>query len=150
MKPILKFISLAVPILGLAIFLWLGRESPETPPTAPAGVGRPGEGAPLAELAVPAELSAEAAMGRRAFEAFCADCHGTNAAGRDGLGPPLVHRIYEPGHHADMAFVLAVRNGVRSHHWRFGDMAPIEGLTDADIRHITRYVRELQHENGID
>ena len=70
-------------------------------------------------------------------------CHGRHATGSD-QGPPLVHRIYEPNHHADIAFRLAVRNGVRAHHWPFGNMAPVEGVSDEDAIKITRYVRELQ------
>ena len=105
--------------------------------------------APIVEVAIPAELSANAQIGTRVFEAKCAACHGTNAAGQNGVAPPLVHKIYEPSHHSDMAFVLAAKNGVRSHHWDFGNMPPVEGLTDADVKMIARFVRELQAENGI-
>ena len=106
-------------------------------------------GEPLAVVKVPATLSADAQIGKRAFEAKCARCHGANAAGQNGVAPPLVHNIYRPAHHADAAFVLAAKNGVRSHHWKFGNMPRIEGLTDADVTYIARYVRELQQENGI-
>ncbi|TNF21211.1 MAG: cytochrome c [Rhodobacteraceae bacterium] len=116
---------------------------------APPDTGTLAEGAPIVEVALPAELSANAQIGKRAFDAKCAECHGANAAGRNGVAPPLVHKIYEPGHHSDMAFVLAAKNGVRAHHWRFGDMPPVEGLTDGDVKLIARYVRELQKENGI-
>lgn len=105
--------------------------------------------APLVEVAPPSELSPDAQIGKRGFEANCAVCHGLNAAGQDGVAPPLVHKIYEPGHHADFAFMTAARNGVRSHHWPFGNMPPVEGLTDTDIGYIVRYVRELQKANGI-
>jgi len=44
---------------------------------------------------------------------------------------------------------LAAKNGVRSHHWRFGDMPPVDGVTNADVMMIARYIRELQKENGI-
>ncbi|MCF3595050.1 cytochrome c [Rhodobacteraceae bacterium LMO-12] len=107
------------------------------------------EGAPIAQVTLPAELSANAEMGKRAFEAKCAQCHGEDAAGQNGVAPPLVHILYEPNHHSDMAFVMAAKNGVQSHHWRFGNMPPVEGLTDADVKMIARYVRELQKENGI-
>jgi len=106
-------------------------------------------GAPLATVKIPAELSADAQIGKRGFEAKCAVCHGDNAAGQNGVAPPLVNNIYRPGHHSDMAFVLAAKTGVRSHHWKFGNMPPIEGLTDADVKYIARYIRELQEENGI-
>lgn len=104
----------------------------------------------LVQVAVPTTFSEAAQIGKRAYDAVCAECHGDNAAGRNGMGPPLVHKIYEPSHHADAAFLLAVRNGVRAHHWNFGNMPPQQGLTDADVKGITRYVRELQRANGIE
>ena len=107
------------------------------------------QGDPIVTVTLPAELSPNAQIGKRAFEAKCAACHGENAAGQNGVAPPLVHKIYEPNHHSDMAFVLAAQNGVRSHHWKFGNMPPVEGLTNADVKYIARYVRELQKENGI-
>ena len=109
----------------------------------------PSDGTDMVAVAVPAQLSGEARLGKRVFDENCAACHGANAAGQDGVAPPLVHRIYEPGHHADFAFQRAVRQGVRAHHWRFGDMPPVEGLSDTDIARATLYVRELQRENGI-
>jgi mono/diheme cytochrome c family protein len=107
------------------------------------------EGAPIVEVTLPAELTADAQIGKRAYEAKCAECHGTNAAGQNGIAPPLIHKIYEPSHHSDMAFVMAAKNGVRAHHWRFGNMPPVEGVTDGEVKLITRYVRELQEENGV-
>jgi hypothetical protein len=65
-------------------------------------------------------------------------------------GPPLVHPVYRPGHHADVAFELAVRRGVRAHHWRFGDMPPQPAVPPGEVGQITRFVRELQQANGID
>ncbi len=107
------------------------------------------EGQPMVAVTRPKTLTAEATMGKRAFDATCAACHGNDGAGKLGSGPPLVHKVYEPSHHSDMAFVLAVQNGVRSHHWRFGDMPAQSGLTKADVAAITTYVRELQRTNGI-
>lgn len=98
-------------------------------------------------LTVPA-FSTEAEAGQALFEENCMACHGRHASGSD-QGPPLVHRIYEPNHHADISFILAVRNGVRAHHWPFGNMAPVEGVSDEDTIKIIRYVRELQRANGI-
>jgi len=105
--------------------------------------------APLVEVAVPATFTEQQAMGQIAFEANCAACHGVNAAGRDGVAPPLVHKIYEPSHHGDEAFQRAVALGVQAHHWPFGNMAAIEGLTRADVATIVSYIRSLQVENGI-
>ena len=101
-----------------------------------------------AAVAAPPALSAKAQAGREVFNARCALCHGNAAAG-SGQGPPLVHRIYEPGHHQDFAFRNAVRNGVMAHHWQFGNMPPVPGLSDNDIEQLICYVRELQRANGI-
>ncbi|MAE89200.1 MAG: cytochrome C [Pelagibaca sp.] len=131
--------------LGLAaVWAYVGAN-----PTAPATPPETG-GTTLAEVTVPDSLSAEAQIGERAFDAVCAACHGDNGAGVDGSGPPLVHKIYEPSHHADMAFFMAVERGVQAHHWSFGNMPPQQGLTRADVAGIVTYVRELQRANGID
>ncbi|MCY3542937.1 MAG: cytochrome c [Chloroflexi bacterium] len=86
--------------------------------------------------------------GEQLFADNCARCHGAAADGTL-LGPPLVHRIYEPGHHADFTFYNAVKNGVVSHHWDFGDMPPVAGLSEDDVTQIIAYVRGLQREGGI-
>ncbi len=96
----------------------------------------------------PATYSALGRDGKTLFDRNCAACHGENASGTD-FGPPLVHDIYNPGHHADEAFVLAARNGVRAHHWPYGDMPPVDGVNEAQARAIATYVRELQAANGI-
>ena len=103
----------------------------------------------LADVTVPELLSARARAGERIFRENCVICHGTNAAGKDGIGPPLVHIFYEPSHHGDEAIQRAVAIGVESHHWSFGDMAPVEGLTRSDVALVIAYIRELQRANGI-
>ncbi|KAA9008851.1 c-type cytochrome [Histidinibacterium aquaticum] len=132
----------AIAVAAAAYFLG-PRSAPETAEQMPA----PGD--PIVSVAMPENLSTEATMGERAFDAVCATCHGDNAAGKMGSGPPLVHEIYEPSHHGDMAFQMAVQRGVQAHHWRFGNMPPQEGLTQADVSMIVAYVRELQRANGI-
>jgi mono/diheme cytochrome c family protein len=131
-------------VAGLAYAIWtaLGQSVQNTPDTPVAG----GE---MADVAVPDTLTQNAQIGKRAFEANCASCHGTNAAGREGVAPPLVHKIYEPSHHADESFQRAVASGVRAHHWPFGDMRAVEGLTRGEVTLITTYIRELQRANGI-
>ena len=105
----------------------------------------PASGVPA--VVVPS-LSENARAGEQVFNANCALCHGPNASGT-GLGPPLVHKIYEPGHHQDFTIQSAVRNGVPAHHWQFGNMPPVPAVTDEDIPNIICYIRELQRANGI-
>ena len=107
-------------------------------------------GDPIVGVTVPEELSFNASLGKRVFEKNCAACHGLNGAGKNGAAPPLVHKIYEPSHHGDMAFLLAAKNGVQSHHWKFGNMPPVEGVEEGDVKLIVLYIRELQRENGIE
>ncbi|NQV57078.1 MAG: cytochrome c [Rhodospirillales bacterium] len=94
------------------------------------------------------KLSTLALRGKVAFDENCVSCHGNNGAGSD-QGPPLVHDIYNPGHHADPAFYLAAQRGVPRHHWQFGNMPPLPQVTRKDLTEIIRYIRELQRANGI-
>ena len=96
----------------------------------------------------PATTPAELQSGKTLFDGRCGQCHGDAARGTD-QGPPLVHRIYHPGHHGDGAFRLAPKRGVRQHHWPFGDMQPVPDVTDDDMTAIIFYIRELQYINGI-
>ena len=101
-----------------------------------------------ADAVVIPEFSAKATAGARLFAENCASCHGTNATGTE-QGPPLLHKVYEPGHHPDSSFQRAVQQGVMSHHWRFGNMPPVQGVSREDVAKIIAYVRELQRANGI-
>ena len=60
-----------------------------------------------------------------------------------------IGQVGQPNHHADLAFLLAARQGVRAHHWRFGDMPPVQGVGEQEIEEIVAYVRALQRANGI-
>ncbi len=111
--------------------------------------GGTNEGRPSASVDVPAAFSVQAQLGQKVYDANCASCHGRNAAGQDGVAPPLVHVIYEPGHHGDESFQRAIARGVRAHHWPFGDMPPVDGLTRDDVADVVAYIRELQRTNGI-
>jgi mono/diheme cytochrome c family protein len=106
-------------------------------------------GSSLVDINLPATLSTRAQIGQNAFASKCAACHGENAVGQEGVAPPLVHIIYEPSHHGDESFQRAVAQAVRGHHWPFGNMPPVEGLTRAEVAMIVAYVRELQVANGI-
>ncbi len=103
----------------------------------------------MVDVTLPASLTPAESIGSMAFATHCSACHGTNAAGRAGMGPPLVHIIYEPGHHSDDSIRRAVTQGVRGHHWPFGDMPPVEGLDPTDLEAIIAWVRAMQRANGI-
>jgi len=139
------FGALAALLAGVAIYIT--QTGPDRQ-TSKNQAGTP-QGAAMVTVTLPETLSQTAQMGQRAFETACAECHGRNAAGKMGNGPPLIHKIYEPSHHGDMAFHLAVQNGVRAHHWKFGNMPAQDGLTRSDVNTIVAYVREVQQANGI-
>ena len=133
---IMKYVVLAILALGLGVVGW---RLLAPSPTDSSGAAR--------RVVVP-QLTAAAELGKEAYDGNCAGCHGENAAGT-GNGPPLVHDYYNPGHHADGAFHVAVARGVRQHHWNFGNMPPQSHVSEQQTRMIIRYVRELQEANGI-
>ncbi len=121
----------AVLVLTLVLCAVAACDSSQPKPAAGAG-------------AVPAELQA----GESKYNVHCSACHGPQAAGTQ-QSPPLVHKIYEPNHHGDAAFLRAAEFGVKAHHWEFGNMPKIEGVSPADVEQITRYIRWLQRQAGI-
>ena len=86
--------------------------------------------------------------GEESFINRCAVCHGETGTGSP-TGPPLVNRLYEIGHHGDQSFHNAVNNGVVAHHWNFGNMPAIPGVSEAEIDAIICHVRDLQRAEGI-
>lgn len=122
MRPALLFPMLLLPA-------WLSAQPPQPPQPSPG-------------------LMPNAARGKALYDENCASCHGTDLKGTE-QGPPFLHRIYESSHHGDVSFQLAVRNGVRAHHWKFGDMQPVPGVSADDVAHITAYVRSQQRRVGI-
>jgi mono/diheme cytochrome c family protein len=130
---------------GLGYAMWPTASQSPAKEDAAGGL----EAGALANVLLPEALSQNAQVGKLGFEAKCAACHGVNAAGIDGVAPPLVHIIYEPSHHGDESFQRAAAMGVRGHHWPFGDMPPVEGVTTGDVIMIIAYIRELQRANGI-
>jgi cytochrome c553 len=103
---------------------------------------------PITQISVQKDLPTEFKDGETKFNAFCSPCHGAQGTG-SAQGPPLVHKIYEPSHHADFAFQRAAAQGVKAHHWKFGNMPKIEGVTADDVTQIIGYVRWLQRQAGI-
>ena len=127
------FLTRLLPTVAFAAVLAATAACDSSPPKTAAGGG-----------AVPAELQ----TGEAKFNAHCAACHGPQATGTQ-QGPPLVHKIYEPNHHGDAAFLRAAEFGVKAHHWEFGNMPKIEAVSSADVEQIIQYVRWLQRQAGI-
>lgn len=100
------------------------------------------------EPAGPGGGSGDAAVGATLYLRNCAVCHGTDLLGTV-QGPPLLHQIYAPNHHSDEAFQRAVAFGVQPHHWDFGPMVPIPGLSRDEVAHIVAFVRQEQEAAGI-
>jgi cytochrome c len=94
------------------------------------------------------ELSAAAQTGETYFNAKCAACHGINGAGTQ-KGPTFIHKVYQKGHHADESFQRAAKMGATAHHWNFGNMPPVTGITRAEVAKIITYIREIQAANGL-
>ncbi len=101
--------------------------------TAPAGTA--------AELAIP--------DGAEVYQQFCAECHGVDLRGTD-KGPSQLSIIYEPNHHGDYAYRVAIRDGTREHHWWFGDMPPVEGISDLEIEKVISFIRAAQQRLGFE
>ncbi|MEB8388378.1 cytochrome c [Rhodobacteraceae bacterium KMM 6894] len=146
----MKWGTISLAVFAAVAGAWYVLQSGDATMSTETRGAAPLPGDAMVAVEVPASLSEQEQIGKRAYDAVCAFCHGENAQGKAGTAPPLVHKIYEPGHHGDMAFVLAAQNGVRAHHWKFGDMPAVKGVTQADLLNITAYVRALQRENGIE
>jgi mono/diheme cytochrome c family protein len=86
--------------------------------------------------------------GESLFNTHCAGCHGAGGRGT-AKGPSFLDKIYAPDHHADVAFYRAPDLGVRAHHWQFGDMPKIPGVSRPDLDQIIPYIRWLQKEAKI-
>jgi len=144
----IKTIAIVCVAAAVVVGGYLATRSP-----APTDAPQISDAAPLSGDAIVSvtitDLSEAEQMGRTIFNAKCAACHGENAAGRQGKGPPLVHNYYRPGHHNDAAFLRAARQGVQSHHWQFGNMPPVAGISNAEVSAIVTYIRALQTANGI-
>ncbi len=93
--------------------------------------------------------SPEIAQGEELFQANCASCHGSDLRGT-GQGPSLLSVVYEPSHHGDEAFRSAIANGAVQHHWDFGDMPPVPGLSGSEVDSIIAFVRDVQEREGLE
>lgn len=87
--------------------------------------------------------------GKQLYGGACAMCHGADLRGTK-QGPSQLSKVYEPSHHPDEAYRLAVKNGVRAHHWRFGDMPSLPAFPDDAIRDVIAYIRSEQQKQGFE
>lgn len=87
--------------------------------------------------------------GAEVYAVSCASCHGADLRGTD-KGPSHLSIVYEPNHHTDDSFRSAIANGAPQHHWNFGDMEPVEGLSDDDVEAVIAYVRAEQERQGFE
>jgi mono/diheme cytochrome c family protein len=94
------------------------------------------------------EMTPGLQLGAMNYGVYCASCHGKTGGGSD-KGPTFIHKVYHPGHHGDGAFFVASKRGARAHHWKFGEMKPVAGVTDAQIELIVEYIRAVQRANGL-
>lgn len=92
------------------------------------------------------------AQPRRRQEAVRRELRRLSWRGSEGYetGLPVSAPVYVSSHHSDVAFQSAAKNGVRAHHWRFGDMKPIPGVSADDVAHVTACVRWQQRLAGIE
>ena len=99
------------------------------------------------EFDIPVQDPELVAEGEVLYQASCAACHGSDLRGT-AVGPPHLSVIYNPEHHGDGAFAVAVVNGVRAHHYGFGDMPAITAVSQEDFDKIIAYIRETQRTEG--
>jgi mono/diheme cytochrome c family protein len=85
--------------------------------------------------------------GAAVYAARCASCHGSDLGGTS-KGPSHLSKVYEPSHHSDASFRRAITQGSPQHHWNFGDMPPVPGMSEADITAVIAYVRTQQQARG--
>jgi cytochrome c5 len=96
------------------------------------------------EVEVPFHLG----MGQLLYDEYCSSCHGVQLTGSD-KGPPLLHPYYKPSHHGDEAFYRAALHGAQQHHWKFGNMPPVEGMTAKKMDSLVPYVRYYQQQKKL-
>jgi cytochrome c5 len=96
------------------------------------------------EVEIPFHLG----KGQLLYEKYCSSCHGLQLNGSD-KGAPLLHPFYKPSHHGDKAFYRAALQGTQQHHWEFGNMLPVEGMTTKKMDSLVPYVRYYQQQKKL-
>ena len=94
------------------------------------------------------EIPFHLGKGQLLYEKYCSSCHGSDLNGSDE-GPPMLHAFYKPSHHGDKAFYRAALQGTKQHHWEFGDMPPVEGMTRKKMDSVVPYLRYYQQQKKL-
>lgn len=94
-------------------------------------------------------IGSQVELGAEVYGESCASCHGADLRGTD-KGPSHLSVVYEPNHHTDDSFRNSIANGAPQHHWNFGDMEPVEGLSNDDVEAVIAYVRAEQERQGFE
>lgn len=93
--------------------------------------------------------TSESVDGATVYEQNCASCHGSDLRGT-AQGPSQLSIVYEPNHHSDDAYRAAIRNGAPQHHWAFGNMPAIQGISDDEIELVIQFIRQQQETFGFE
>ena len=96
------------------------------------------------EVEIPFHLG----KGQLLYETYRSSCHGLQLNGSD-KGPPLLHPYYKPSHHGDQSFYRAALQGAQQHHWEFGNMLPVEGMTAKKMDSLVPYVRYYKQQKKL-
>jgi len=136
-------------VTGLAIMIGLLSVLTNQKASAAGMYHGPAGPSPITGLPKNPKVPFQFGRGMQEFQKKCSVCHGKWAEGTADKGPPLIHPYYEPSHHDDDSFFRAALSGVQAHHWHFGDMPPVIGVTNQDIKQIVQFIRWWQRENGI-
>ena len=91
--------------------------------------------------------TASSADGRQIYAAKCAECHGANLEGTS-RGPSHLSRVYEPGAPLGREFPPGHQAGLAPAPLELRPMAPVAGLSDADVNAVIAFVRAQQRERG--
>jgi mono/diheme cytochrome c family protein len=128
-------------VIGIVFLRFTGSEPSSSLPRDPM-TGK-------TEFNIPVQDPVLVAEGEALYQASCAACHGTDLRGT-AIGPSHLSVIYNPEHHADAGIALVAMNGVQAHHWRFGDMPPVPGITQDDMVRVIAFIRENQRVQGFE
>ena len=141
-------LALTTSITIAAVALILVSKKPQPQPSDPHQTHQTGgsEAASPAYLVVP-DMTASLQQGAQLFTKYCSACHGAVGDGSDN-GPPLVHKIYEPGHPPDEAIHSCADVRVLADRWRLGEMLPWVATTSPVIELIVPFLRAMQKANG--